>query len=347
MSTVHIPSFIQRIALFHSVLFHWHLEHAHHQFSPYHDSPCELLLLLLMKNHLITYRLEKTWRKYINFLHNGRHFESLNRAQSDTVTQWNFDIYCARTLWAIEEKKLWNFHIFRTIIVSVSQFWPFPLERHWTMPIDRKCLSLSLYIWCSYLARVGRKFNLKFTHRFDSDFFRLIFFTHSLFVVSPAEAQSLTNTIHKTQAAAERPNDMWCYACHSMDSGDKCVENITANYSSFLKKCKDDEFICMVQKFSYTTSTENATSSARMWSLERKCAAACEAGCIVIGERTKLYACTSCCRTSYCNIDRGGAKYSTRPAHPVETVLISLFVMTLAKFLLAEPMLPNFDCWHE
>lgn len=173
------------------------------------------------------------------------------------------------------------------------------------------------------------------------------FLSRFLFFSVPAEAQSLTNTIHKTQAAAERPNDMWCYACHSMDelNGDKCVENITANYSSFLKKCKDDEFICMVQKFSYTTSTENATSSARMWSLERKCAATCEAGCIVIGERTKLYACTSCCRTSYCNTDRGAAKYSTKPAqNPMETVLISLFVMIIAKFLLAEPMLPHYDC---
>lgn len=158
-----------------------------------------------------------------------------------------------------------------------------------------------------------------------------------------AASQSLTNTIHKTQAAAERTNDLWCYNCHSMESGDKCVENITANYSSFLKKCKDDEFICMVQKFSYTTSTENATSSARMWSLERRCTAACEAGCIVIGERTKLYACTSCCRTSYCNIDRGAAKLSTKPGNPMETVLISLFVMIVAK-LLAEPTLPHYEC---
>lgn len=170
----------------------------------------------------------------------------------------------------------------------------------------------------------------------------MFFFSLSLILGRAAEAQSLTNTIHKTQAAAERPNDMWCYACHSMESGDKCVENITANYSSFLKKCKDDEFICMVQKFSYTTSTENATSSPRMWSLERKCAATCEAGCIVIGERTKLYACTSCCRTSYCNTDRGSAKYSTKPGNPVETVLISLFVMIVAK-LLAQP---QYNCWQ-
>lgn len=163
-------------------------------------------------------------------------------------------------------------------------------------------------------------------------FRQIIYFSFFL----SAETQSLTNTIHKTQAAAERKNDMWCYSCHSMEFGDMCVENITANYSSFLKKCKDDEFICMVQKFSYTTSTENATSSQKLWSLERRCASNCEAGCIVIGERTKLYACTSCCRTSYCNTDKGAAKLSTTPNNQIETLLISIFIMIIAK-LLATP----------
>lgn len=122
-----------------------------------------------------------------------------------------------------------------------------------------------------------------------------------------AECQSLINTVHKTQAAAEKHNDMWCYTCHTMESGDMCVENITANYSSFMKKCRDEEFTCMVQRFSYTTSTENSTSSPKMWSLERKCTAHCESGCIVIGERTKLYACTSCCKTPFCNTGRSAA----------------------------------------
>lgn len=120
-------------------------------------------------------------------------------------------------------------------------------------------------------------------------------------------SQSLTNTIHKTQAAAEKHNDVWCYSCHSMEDGDICIENITANYSSFMKKCKDDEYICMVRKYSYTTSTENATSGAKLWSLERRCANNCEAGCIVIGERTKLYACTDCCNSSYCNSGKGSS----------------------------------------
>lgn len=137
--------------------------------------------------------------------------------------------------------------------------------------------------------------------------------------------QSLTNTVHKTQAAAEKVNDMWCYSCHSMEYGDMCIENITANYSTFMKKCKDDELNCMVQKFSYTTSTENATSDPKMWSLERKCAANCESGCIVIGERTKLYACTSCCRTSYCNTDKGNA-VRLKSFNEIFPIIISVFV---------------------
>lgn len=62
-----------------------------------------------------------------------------------------------------------------------------------------------------------------------------------------------------------------------------------------------------VKRFSYTTSTENSTSSPKTWSLERNCTNKCEPGCIVIGERTKLYACTACCETNLCNNGTGTA----------------------------------------
>ena len=48
--------------------------------------------------------------------------------------------------------------------------------------------------------------------------------------------------------------------------------------------------------------TENFTLSQRLWSLERKCShQKCEPGCLVIGERTKLHSCISCCNESLCN----------------------------------------------
>uniref|UniRef100_A0A1B0A9C7 Snake toxin/toxin-like domain-containing protein n=1 Tax=Glossina pallidipes TaxID=7398 RepID=A0A1B0A9C7_GLOPL len=119
--------------------------------------------------------------------------------------------------------------------------------------------------------------------------------------------QSLTNAIHRTLAAQERINDLWCYDCNTMDQGDLCVDILKLNMSGLLKKCTGDDFICMVKRFSYTTSTENQTSAPKMWSLERRCTGTCESGCIVIGERTKLYACTSCCESSKCNVGKGSS----------------------------------------
>lgn len=119
-------------------------------------------------------------------------------------------------------------------------------------------------------------------------------------------AQSLTSGIHRTQAATERVNDLWCYQCDTMEDGEACSDLLAKNTStSLIKKCKADEFVCMVKRFSYTTSTENMTSNPKMWSLDRRCSVNCEPGCIIIGERTKLYACTSCCEKALCNIGRG------------------------------------------
>lgn len=151
-------------------------------------------------------------------------------------------------------------------------------------------------------------------------------------------SQSVTNIVHKTSAAAEKHNDMWCYSCHSMEDGDICIDNITANYSSFMKKCKDDEYSCMVKRFSYTTSTENATSGAKMWSLERRCTNACESGCIIIGERTKLYACTSCCNSSYCNSGKG----ASAPSLPATTKDL-LFTMVVALHIWQFHLILRFD----
>ncbi|XP_037040578.1 uncharacterized protein LOC119077475 [Bradysia coprophila] len=156
---------------------------------------------------------------------------------------------------------------------------------------------------------------------------KMLLVVSMLTLINSVYPQSLTNTVHKTQAAAEKHNDMWCYSCHSMEDGDICIDNITANYSSFMKKCKDEEFICMVKKFSYTTSTENSTSSPKMWSLERKCSAHCENGCIVIGERTKLYACTSCCNTSYCNSGKGKGVKTIAKLLPYISVFCVQFLM--------------------
>ncbi|XP_053687094.1 uncharacterized protein LOC128736631 [Sabethes cyaneus] len=143
-------------------------------------------------------------------------------------------------------------------------------------------------------------------------------------------SQYLTNTVHKTPAAAEKVNDLWCFSCNATEDGENCIELI-GNNASFTKKCFGDELICMVKQFSYTTHTSNSNvSEPKLWSLERKCTNVCEPGCIIIGERTKLYACTSCCMESMCNT--GKARSSSMFAHFYAGWMLVLLTLSITRF---------------
>ncbi|XP_058125026.1 uncharacterized protein LOC131293952 [Anopheles ziemanni] len=151
-------------------------------------------------------------------------------------------------------------------------------------------------------------------------------------------SQYLTNTVHKTSAATEKINDLWCYSCNATDDGEACIELSSGNNASYVKKCNTEEFICMVKQFSYTTSTENSTSTPKLWSLERRCISSCEAGCIIIGERTKLYACTSCCEKSLCNT---GKARSTNLIGHFRRPPVALAFGALVFFSVTKPFWPG------
>jgi len=92
-----------------------------------------------------------------------------------------------------------------------------------------------------------------------------------------------------------------CHVCHSFVEGSKCI-HLASNSSTFSTPCHDNQTSCMVKRFSYT---ENATSPSSIWSIERNCSSKCEPGCLILGERTKLYVCTSCCSQPSCNVGNG------------------------------------------
>ncbi|XP_071455343.1 uncharacterized protein [Hetaerina americana] len=101
---------------------------------------------------------------------------------------------------------------------------------------------------------------------------------------------------HKTQAATRKPNNLSCYVCEMEDDA-RCL-NMSESETKWKRKCSEGQTMCMVKRFSYTTSNaENATSV--VMSLERNCSNHCEPGCIII--RTKLSVCTACCDKPYCN----------------------------------------------
>ncbi|KAG8223195.1 hypothetical protein J437_LFUL000361 [Ladona fulva] len=163
--------------------------------------------------------------------------------------------------------------------------------------------------------------------------------------VSSFFAGQLLSKEHKTHAAAGKPNDLGCFRCDTMEDGERCG-HVMENETQWRTKCSNERRMCMgdfrhysscrlmvaesifekkVKRFSYTTSTENSTSDIRMWYLERNCTTRCEPGCIVIGERTKLYACTACCEKPFCNWMSGAAK-TILPLHPFLAILIPIAV---------------------
>ncbi|XP_034186842.1 uncharacterized protein LOC117607348 isoform X1 [Osmia lignaria lignaria] len=141
----------------------------------------------------------------------------------------------------------------------------------------------------------------------------------------------LLSTEHRTHAAAERVNDLWCYQCDTMEDGERC-SNLTGNYTAFEHKCTGDKRTCMVKRFSYTTSTEDSTSSPQTWSMERNCTSKCEPGCIVIGERTKLSACTTCCEQSFCNVGTGASNDLTMKGIDLFLALILQITLTIIMY---------------
>ncbi|CAG9769261.1 unnamed protein product [Ceutorhynchus assimilis] len=121
------------------------------------------------------------------------------------------------------------------------------------------------------------------------------------------EAIHSSETQHRTKAASEKQHDLWCHKCDSMLDGEKCLD-LTGNYSYLHQKCSKDQKKCQVRRISMSTSTEEVTGKPKLWLLQRNCSETCESGCIIIGERTKLHSCITCCdEHNFCNAGNGAS----------------------------------------
>ncbi|CAH1108059.1 unnamed protein product [Psylliodes chrysocephalus] len=122
------------------------------------------------------------------------------------------------------------------------------------------------------------------------------------------ESVSETQTPHKTKQASEKQHDLWCYKCDTMTNGEKCLD-LEGNDTTMHHKCNKEQKKCQVRRISMSTSTDEVTGKPKLWLLQRNCSESCEPGCIVIGERTKLHSCITCCdEHNYCNAGSVAAK---------------------------------------
>lgn len=95
-----------------------------------------------------------------------------------------------------------------------------------------------------------------------------------------------------------------------MFDGEDClnINQTRTKQTNLTRKCSLEEPFCTVRRFSYTMSDKNTTTEKRLWNIQRHCSNHCENSCIIIGERTKLYACQSCCDKNLCNVGAGESR---------------------------------------
>ncbi|XP_068209424.1 uncharacterized protein [Palaemon carinicauda] len=121
-------------------------------------------------------------------------------------------------------------------------------------------------------------------------------------------------------------NSLVCWSCSSTSHGNPCT-NIDPQNSSAVeaKVCDPDEKFCSVKRIWYVVETKEAV----MFSVNRNCSSECTPSCMVIGDRTKIHACTSCCTESHCNTDNSSSSRQTSNF----LLLMSAFVVAIVPVL--------------
>lgn len=140
--------------------------------------------------------------------------------------------------------------------------------------------------------------------------------------VDPAKASAITN---KGKGLAPQLGVLRCYECDTLTDGEKC-NRLDANNTNTtrMSHCLAEES-CMTKSFQFTV---NGTQK-KMWYMERNCTKHCEPYCITMGERTKIYACTSCCTNDLCNNGNGSPTPTRRNLSPIFWLSVTFSVVLL------------------
>ncbi|XP_053213441.1 uncharacterized protein LOC128396837 [Panonychus citri] len=132
--------------------------------------------------------------------------------------------------------------------------------------------------------------------------------------------------------ATNRPTmvNLSCYSCSSLEDP-YClnVSNTTQEYLS--RECQSKEKSCSVTRIEYEKSDHTGTI---FWALERKCSSSCIQGCIILGERTRLHYCSSCCSDDLCNTNSLSIKL-------METFSLIVTLILVNTMITLSPSLPS------
>lgn len=137
---------------------------------------------------------------------------------------------------------------------------------------------------------------------------------------SSVVAAVVTTTLVDGVVAGSR-EPLTCWTCSSNSHGSDCYDldhdNVTFTTSAS-RNCTPEETFCTVKRVWYVVE---AGEEKMDFGVNRTCAAVCNPSCMVIGDRTKIYSCTSCCSESYCNT---GSSASPRHSSCTQLLLVAL-----------------------
>ncbi|XP_045467331.1 uncharacterized protein LOC123675833 [Harmonia axyridis] len=169
-----------------------------------------------------------------------------------------------------------------------------------------------------------KKTMLSVTERFNS--INVIILIYLMFL--PTNSSEIQ---YRTKWASEKHHDLWCYRCDTMVDGESCLD-LHGNHTWMNMKCSKDQKKCQVRRISMSTSTDEITGKPHLWLLQRNCSESCEPGCIVIGERTKLHSCITCCdEHNFCN-----------SGSSAQSIYLSVVILGLVLFRIMDTSLKNF-----
>jgi len=147
------------------------------------------------------------------------------------------------------------------------------------------------------------------------------------------KGNNLDKVIDDFSRPMKKPTNFSCHVCHSATDGNCSDFTSLSSFSvpagfdedeahhfrenrlqdgshGFPHKCKHENSVCMVRKFAFSQSNGTGHSGMKTFAVKRNCTEKkkCENGCVVMGERTRIYVCSTCCTTPLCNIGNGAAK---------------------------------------
>ncbi|XP_064104490.1 uncharacterized protein LOC135214290 [Macrobrachium nipponense] len=124
-------------------------------------------------------------------------------------------------------------------------------------------------------------------------------------------SQGLSPSPSSSEDGSSSASSLVCWSCSSSSHGNPCT-NIDPTNSTTVdaKVCEPDEKFCWVKRIWYVVETKRGEETV-VFSVNRNCSAECSPTCIVIGDRTKIHSCTSCCTESHCNTDNSSSSRQT------------------------------------